>query len=203
MTMAARAAEAPTILETRQAVDWPFLGLEPHSYNLIMCDPPWRFATWSDRGHGKSPQRHYSCMSLADIKALPVADLAAPDCCLFLWATWPMIDQALAVMSSWGFVFKTGGVWHKRTKHGKTAFGTGYRARCASEPFLLGFRGNPKNSRSHRNLIEGLVREPSRKPEAAYLWCEGYLPGARRLDLFSRQTRLGWDCWGDEVSKFD
>lgn len=190
---------------------WPFVNpsacvaagavpqLERGAYGLIMVDPPWEFDTWSDKGKGKSPESHYNCMSLDDIKALPVADLAAPDCCLFLWCTWPRLDDGREVLDAWGFEYKTGGAWHKTTRHGKTAFGPGYRVRCASEPFRLAFRGNPKNSRAERNIIVGSVREHSRKPESAYAWCERYLRGVRRADLFSRQVRTGWDFWGNEV----
>jgi N6-adenosine-specific RNA methylase IME4 len=181
---------------------WPFGDLVPMSYSLIVADPAWTFKTYSPKGWGKSAQRHYSCMTLDDIKALPVVHLAAPDCCLFLWATWPMLPQALEVMAAWGFAYRSGGVWHKRTSGGKTAFGTGYRTRSACEPFLLGFIGNPKNSRSERNLIEGEVREHSRKPESAYEWAERYLPGASRCELFARQRRIGWSCWGMETEKF-
>jgi N6-adenosine-specific RNA methylase IME4 len=183
--------------------DWKFGSLERHSYGLIMADPPWSFKTYSPKGHGKSPQRHYDCMEIDDIKSLPVNQLASPDCCLFLWATWPMITHAMDVMAAWGFVYKTGGVWHKKTSTGKTSFGTGYRIRSACEPFLLGFRGNPKNSRSERNVIEAEVREHSRKPDSAYEWCERYLPDIRRCELFSRQKRRGWEPFGNEVDKFD
>jgi N6-adenosine-specific RNA methylase IME4 len=183
--------------------EWRFSPLERGAYSFIMADPPWRFAAWSDRGLKKSAQRHYDCMSLGDIKTLPVALLAAPDCCLFLWGTWPMLPQAMETMAAWGFEFKSGGVWHKRTKHGKTAFGTGYRVRSSSEPFLLGFRGNPKNTKRSRNVIEGLVREHSRKPDEAYRWAESYLPQARRADLFSREQRDGWESWGNQVDLFN
>lgn len=192
------------------APDWPFAQhtstqqpLSRGGYQFIMADPAWSFLTWSDKGLKKSAQRHYSCMSLDAIKALPVQELAAPDCCLFLWATWPMLPQAMDVMLAWGFSYKTGGVWHKRTKNGRTFFGTGYRVRGASEPWLLGFRGNPKNSRSLRNVIEGLVREHSRKPEEAYRWAELYLPEANRVDLFSKQIRENWTSWGHEVGFYN
>ncbi len=184
-------------------MDWPFGDLRPLSYSLIAADPPWDFKLYSAKGQGKSAQNHYACMSLDDIKALPVSQLAQKDCCLFLWATWPMLPQGMEVMKAWGFQFKTGGVWHKKTKHGKTAFGTGYRVRSASEPWLLGFTGNPKTSRAERNVIEGEVRGHSRKPEESFTWLERYIPDARRLELFSRQTRPGWDCFGDEAGKFD
>lgn len=183
---------------------WPFGALTPRAYGLIFADPAWTFKTYSPKGHlKKSAQAHYRCMSLDDIKALPVHQLAAPDAVLFLWATAPMLPQALDVMAAWGFRYVSMGTWHKRTRRGKTSFGTGYRVRSACEPWLLGTVGNPKNSRRHRNLIEGLVREHSRKPEEAYAWCESYLPEVRRADLFSRQTRPRWDCWGDETGVFD
>jgi N6-adenosine-specific RNA methylase IME4 len=195
--------------------DWPFVNskeniesgcveaLQPFSYELIFADPAWTFATYSDKGLKKSPQAHYDCMTLDSIKKLPVNMLASENCCLFLWGTMPMLPQALEVMNAWGFVYKSAGVWHKRTKYGKTAFGPGYRVRCACEPFLLGFRGSPQNSRSHRNLIEGVVREHSRKPESSYEWCETYMPDARRCELFSRTPRPGWETWGNEAGKFN
>src|SRR5262249_39991757 len=151
------------------------------------------------KGHGKSAQRHYSCMGLDDIKALPVSQLAEPNCLLFMWATFPMLPQALDVMDAWNFEYKTGGAWHKKTKHGRTAFGTGYRVRSACELWLIGTIGNPGTSKSHRNIFEGEVREHSRKPEESFEWMETYMLGARRAELFSRTTRTGWDAWGAEV----
>jgi N6-adenosine-specific RNA methylase IME4 len=183
-------------------MEWPFSALQPFGYELIMADPPWRFDLYSSKGEAKSAQAQYDCMSLDDIKALPVADLAAPDSCLFLWGTWPMLPQALEVMKAWHFKYVTGGHWHKLTATGKQAFGTGYRVRCASEPWLLGTIGNPATSRSLRNAIEGATREHSRKPEEAYVWAEKYMPHARRVELFSRQSRAGWDVWGNETNKF-
>lgn len=182
---------------------WPFEPLRPLSYDFIMADPPWRFETYSDKGATKGGAAHYQTMPLEEIRALPVSHLARGDCCLFLWGCWPMLPACLETMRIWGFDYRTGGVWHKRTARGKTAFGTGYRARCASEPWLLGFHGNPANSRSERNVFEGAVREHSRKPDEAYQWAERYMPGAWRVELFSRTDRPGWDAWGDEIGKFN
>jgi N6-adenosine-specific RNA methylase IME4 len=183
--------------------DWPFAPLVPLSYGLLMVDAPWSFRLYSAKGQRKSAQAHYQCMSTADIAALPVGQLAAPDAVLMLWTTAPMLPVAFGVMSGWGFRYVSMGVWHKRTKHRKTAFGTGYRLRSACEPFLLGVIGNPQTSRRHRNLIEGEARGHSRKPEEAYEWAETYLAGARRVELFSRQARANWDAWGNEAGKFD
>jgi len=181
---------------------WPFAPLEPASADLVMADPGWSFKTYSDKGLAKSAQAQYQCMTLADIKALPVRALAAKDAILFLWATAPMLPQAFEVMAAWGFKYSSMGVWHKRTRHGRTQFGTGFRMRSACEPFLIGTVGSPKTSRSHRNLIEGLCREHSRKPSEAYSWAETYMKDARRVELFSRETRPGWAVWGNEVDKF-
>lgn len=179
--------------------------LPPGLYSLILADPPWRFATRSDKGLSKSPQAHYDCMSLDDIKALPVAEIAAPDCLLMMWATAPMLPQALEVMTAWGFAFKTMGAWAKQSKTGrKWAFGTGYILRSASEPFIIGTRGNPKTAtKSIRNLIVAPVREHSRKPDCARTNLEQMIPTGRRLEMFARESAEGWDAWGNETGKFD
>lgn len=170
---------------------------------MMMVDPPWAFKLRSEVNVEKSAQGKYKCMTLDDIKTLPVADLAAPDCLLWLWATNPMLPQAFEVLNAWGFTFKTAGHWAKTTKNGKQAFGTGYILRCAGEPFLIGTRGKPKTSRSVRSVILGPVREHSRKPDEAYRAAEILAGDVRRADLFSRQTRPGWDGWGFENGKFD
>lgn len=178
-----------------------FDGLPLLHYRLIMADPPWSFDNWSAAGEGKNAKAHYACMDVAAITALPVGHLASRDCILWLWATNPMLPQALEVMATWGFTFKTGGHWVKRTSGGKLAFGTGYILRSAGEPFLIGTMGNPETSRSVRSVIEGVAREHSRKPEEAFAAAETLVPGPY-LELFSRERRPGWDSWGDEVSKF-
>lgn len=183
--------------------NWPFQGLEPHAYDMLWVDPPWHFRLRSEVNVTRSAQGAYRCMSLDDIKALPVDELAAPDCLLWLWATNPMLPQALEVMAAWQFRFVTAGHWAKTTKNGRQAFGTGYVLRCAGEPFLIGARGKPKTTRGVRSVIMGLAREHSRKPETAYTAAEALMPDARRADLFSRETRPGWANWGDEATKFD
>jgi N6-adenosine-specific RNA methylase IME4 len=168
-----------------------------------MADPPWSFHNYSAAGEAKNAQAQYNCMSLDAIKALPVGHLARGDCLLMLWATNPLLNVAFEVLRSWGFEFKTAGHWVKRSSAGKLAFGTGYLLRCAGEPFLIGTVGNPQTSRSCRSIIEGPAREHSRKPDEAYAWAERLMPHARRADLFSRQSRLGWEAWGHELGKFD
>lgn len=172
-------------------------------YSLIMADPAWHFKTRSKKGDAKSPQAKYRTMTLEEIKAMPVADLAAKDCHLWLWCTNPNIPEALEVMAAWGFTFSTAGHWPKITKNGKLAFGTGYVFRGAGEPYLIGKRGKPKNTRGTRSVIFGQVREHSRKPDEVYAEAERWMPNATRMDLFSRQRREGWHCWGDQADLFE
>lgn len=199
---------------------WPFGGLKPFSYELIMIDPPWPTEMRSPKGEGKSYARYYGSMSFEQIAALPVGQLAAPRAGLFVWGVWPHMlyggdpkrhfadaDASLSpigkCIKAWGARAVTGGVWRKMTVHGKVAFGPGYRARSSCEPFILAVFGNPKNTKSSRNIFDGLRRGHSEKPEEAFTWCEQWMPGARRVELFSRTSRPGWDTWGYEAGKFD
>jgi len=115
-----------------------------------------------------------------------------------------MLPQAIETMDAWGFTYVTSGSWVKTTKHGKLAFGTGYVLRCASEPFLIGRLGSPRTAKNIRTVVMGPLREHSRKPDEAYCAAEKLaIDAIRRADIFSRETRLGWDTWGNEVGKFD
>jgi N6-adenosine-specific RNA methylase IME4 len=142
-------------------------------------------------------------MSLADIKALPVGELAARDCALLLWATDPMLTQALDVMAAWGFRYKTVGFyWTKTNKDGSPFTGCGYWTRANPEQCLLGTRGNPKRqAKDVRRWIVAPRREHSRKPDEVYTRVERLLPGPY-CDLFSRERRAGWDSFGNQVDKF-
>lgn len=183
--------------------DWPWGDLQPHTYDFIMSDFAWEFALRSKKGEAKSAQAQYNCMSLDEIKSLPVLDLCKKDVVYWCWATNPMLDKAIDVVKAQGFEFKTAGTWLKTTVHGKIAFGTGYILRSSNEPFIIATRGKPQTSRSVRSGFTGLAREHSRKPEEAFAAAEKLMPKARRLELFSRTNRPGWDHFGDETGKFE
>lgn len=188
---------------------WPFGDLKPLSFDVILADPPWHFNLYSSAGVAKSPQAQYATMSAEAIKALPVADLGRGDCLLMMWACWPSLPLAMSVLDAWGFRYVTGGSWHKRTRHGKSNFGCGYRLRSATEPFLIGTLGNPTTAKNIRNLIDAAEidsenRGHSRKPDEQYTMLEALCPRALGfVELFARQTKPGWSAWGNEVGKFD
>lgn len=193
---------------------WPFDPLIPGAYGLILADCPWPYEMRSAAGHSKSPEAHYDTMSIADLCALPVDELAAPDCLLVMWSTWPHLLQAQRVMRAWGFRYITGGSWTKRTRIGTPSFGTGFVLRSTTEPFLVGSAGAPWNgSKSERNWIEtveeiaaapidAVRREHSRKPAEMRAMCERLAPNVARCELFAREPWPGADVWGNEVAKF-
>lgn len=181
-----------------------FTALRPaDGFGLIMADPPWQYENWSAPGEHKNASAKYACAPLDWIAGLPVQALAANDCLLWRWATNPMLPQALEVLAAWGFAFRTAGHWVKRTRHGKLAFGTGYVLRSAGEPFLIGARGAPRTTRAVRSVIEGRTRAHSQKPESGYAAAEALMPGARRIELFSRMDRPGWAVWGDQAGTLE
>jgi len=169
-------------------------------YNIIYADPPWRFKVWCrDTGLGRSADAHYRTMTLDEIKAYPVA--AANDCALFLWATRPMICEALEVMDAWGFEYKTEAfTWVKTTKTGKWHFGMGYWTRANTEPVLLGVRGNiHRVARNVPQLLVAPVREHSRKPDEIRERIVRLMGDLPRIELFARERHEGWDAEGDEL----
>lgn len=180
------------------------LALRPAAgFDLIMVDPPWRFATRSKKGiTAKGAGGQYRTLTVEQIKALPIGDLAAQDCLLWLWATNPLLPVSFEIARAWGFTFKTAGHWAKVTRNGHLGFGTGYILRCAGEPFIIATRGRPVTTRSVRSVIMGPVRQHSRKPDEAFHAAERLMPAARRIEVFSRERRAQWATWGDEDGKF-
>lgn len=185
--------------------DWTFGALRPLSFDLIMIDCPWRHETYSKAGvTSKSAGGQYDTMSMDEIAALPVAQLGRGHTVLWAWGTHAMIDQQIEMTRRWGFKFSTTGVWIKWTVNKKLAFGTGQRLRCASEPFIIATLGNPLTAKTVRTVIEGPIRAHSRKPDEAYHAAEKLYPAAlHRADIFSRESRPGWQSWGNEATKFD
>jgi N6-adenosine-specific RNA methylase IME4 len=183
---------------------WPFDGLPPQSYRVILSDPPWRFALYSTKGERKSPQAHYSCMDLRQIQGLPVGELAHPaGAVCIMWATAPMLPQAITTLGAWGFTYKSAGAWAKQSSTGRSlAFGPGYIYRSAAEFWLIGTIGKPVQlSRSIRNLILAPRREHSRKPDQMRSDLEIMFDGPR-CELFARETAPGWSAWGNQTDKF-
>ena len=108
-------------------------------YDIIYADPPWQYRTYSKKGQGRSAESHYPTMGIEDIKALPVGELAAKDCALFMWITFPCLQEALEVLTAWGFSYKTVAfVWVKQNRKSDSLFwGMGYWTRANDELCIL------------------------------------------------------------------
>ena len=173
-------------------------------FDIILADPPWRFKTFSDKGRYRTPDgdlnHHYDTMDLDDIRGLPVSRISHSGTILFLWATAPMMPQALEVMQEWGFRYRSQMVWVKNK------IGTGYWVRNRHELLLIGGRSKAKApAPAYRpdSVMEGQQRSHSQKPDAVYDLIEEAYPDTTRLEMFARIGRRGWTLWGNQVDEYD
>ncbi len=188
------------------------LAASGYRAGVIVPDPPWPFEVYSVQGRQRSPDRHYDTMTIDAIKALPVAPLAADDCVLPIWGTWPDLPAVLEVIKAWGFEYKTLLFeWVKTTTQAEAItldgdglhWGMGFATRANTEPCLLATRGNPlRLAADVHQVIVAPVGKHSEKPDAAYARIER-LYGGPRLELFARKPRERWCVWGDEIPRAD
>jgi N6-adenosine-specific RNA methylase IME4 len=165
----------------------------------IAIDPPWPFEQYSERA-AHAVFEHYETMSLDAIKALPIAQLAADDCALFLWVTWPFVPIWHEVIEAWGFTYSGLGFdWIKLTSDGERLHkGNGYNTRQNPEPCLIAKRGKPlRLDEGVHSVIMTRVGAHSEKPDEVYARMER-LYGGPRLELFARAERPGWKTWGNQ-----
>jgi len=179
-------------------------------YQIIYADPPWRFQNWSmkelakrgekwARRHGRSP---YNVMDNEDIYNLSINKIMDKNCILFLWATYPKLQEALETIKHWGFEFKTVAfTWVKKNKVSDGFhFGLGYWTRGNPEICLLATKGKPKRkNKCVANLTIERLGEHSEKPKIIRDKIVQLIGDLPRIELFAREKTEGWDVWGDEV----
>lgn len=176
-------------------------------FNTIYADPPWQFQNRT----GKVAPEHkrlmrYETMTLDDIKALPVADIAGEKAHLYLWVPNALLPDGLAVMDAWGFEYKANIIWEKvRKDGGPDGRGVGFYFRNVTEMLLFGIRKNSAPNRtlaparSQVNIVRSMKREHSRKPDEIIPIIEA-CSSAPRIELFARGIRDGWAMWGNQAS---
>ena len=177
-------------------------------YQIIYADPPWEYKVWSkDTGLGRSAESHYKTLTKNDIQNLPVDNIADNNSVLLLWVTFPCLEEGFELIKQWGFTYKTCGFsWAKLNKKSKTDFvGMGYYTRANTEICLLATKGKTllRVSHSVRQLIMSPIREHSRKPDEVRERIVDLFGDIPRIELFSRTQVDGWDCWGNEINKFE
>src|SRR5262249_19188749 len=175
-------------------------------FGTILADPPWQFPT---KTRNVAPEHRrlsrYGTMTLDEIMALPVVDIAAPTAHLYLWCPNALLAEGLAVMQAWGFSYKANIVWHKiRKDGGPDGRGVGFYFRNVTELILFGVRGKNartlKPGRKQVNFLATRKREHSRKPDEQYDIIEACSPG-QFVELFARGTRKGWATWGNQADE--
>jgi N6-adenosine-specific RNA methylase IME4 len=170
-------------------------------FGVILADPAWQFNLLDYCKPSSLRAVHYDRVDIAQIKALPVASLAAEDSALFLWAVMPNLAAALEIIESWGFTYKTAAfVWVKKNKKNDDLFmGMGSYTRANAELCLIATKGNPKRLHADvHQIIMAPVGEHSVKPEEVRHRIERLYRGPY-LELYARQAVPGWTCWGNEL----
>ena len=180
------------------------IPLPQKKYQIIYADPPWSYRDKRDK-HPRlcgGASAHYNTMTIEEIKNLPINKLADDNCMLFIWVTFPNLQEGLDVIKAWGFTYKTLGFsWIKTNKkNGKPFFGIGYYTKSNCEVCLIGVKGKPiVVSNKVSSVIIAPREEHSKKPDIVrdkIVELCGDLP---RIELFARQKTEGWDVWGNEV----
>ena len=172
-------------------------------YKIIYADPPWSYNVASKKGTSRGvAERYYPTMKLKDICELPIP--SCDDAVLFMWATYPNLPQALEVIKSWGFQYKTVAfTWVKIYPKSKNPImGCGYWVRANAEICLLATRGKKYPRPINRGVQQIIIepkREHSRKPDIARERIIQLLGDLPRIELFAREKTEGWDVWGNEV----
>ena len=168
-------------------------------YQIIYADPPWRY---QDKGCNGNCEAHYSTMKIKDIASLDIDSICDDNCVLFLWTTYPMLEEALYLINQWGFRYKSIGFqWVKLNKKALTPFyGLGRWTRGNTEPCLIATRGKPKRiAKDVFQLIQEPIRGHSRKPDKVRSEITRLMGELPRIELFARAKTPGWDVWGNEV----
>lgn len=177
------------------------LSLPTKRYGVILADPEWRFEPWSRAtGMDRAADNHYPTSVTEVIAARDVASVAAKDAVLFLWATGPMIREALMVMDAWGFTYKSQMIW------GKPQIGTGYWFREQHELLLVGTRGSPvapAMGTQPGSLLMADRTQHSAKPVEVYQIIERWYPNIPKIELNARAARSNWDSWGLDAPEHD
>jgi N6-adenosine-specific RNA methylase IME4 len=178
-------------------------ALPTERFGVIVADPEWRFEPFSrETGMDRAADNHYPTSELEDIQRRDVQSIAADDCVLFLWATAPMLVQAIETLGAWGFAYKTHAIWVKqRPGEGR---GTGYWFLGEHELLLVGTRGKmvaPAPGTQFRSVFEAPVGAHSEKPDVALEIIESYFPNLPKIELNRRgPARAGWSAWGAEAN---
>ena len=171
------------------------IELPTGKYSVIYADPPWQY---ENSGFINSAESNYPTMSENELACLSekLNEISNDSSVLFLWATNPLLDVAMRIMQSWGFEYKTNFVWVK-----DKARGFAWWAKSKHELLLVGTKINTKTPEQSFDsaICANRPNEHSRKPEEFYDLIEVLFPKCKKIELFARSRRPGWDSWGNQL----
>ena len=190
------AVKQAAALARTQAAD--FDAQQLGKFAIIYADPPWQYENPPMGGTNRSIENHYPTMTLEEICALPVAEIAHEHSVLFMWATSPKLYECMQVLDAWGFTYRTDMVWVK------DKIGMGYYVRGKHESLLIARRGEmppPGEDSRPDSVIEAPRLEHSAKPVVMYDILDRMYPGIRKIEMFGRapETRPLWFTWGNQA----
>jgi len=170
------------------------VSLPDSKYRVILADPPWSYGN-TQPDYQTEQRDHYPVMELDEICAMPIKDMVTDNAVLFLWVTSPILEDSFKVIHSWGFQYKASFVWDK-VKHNM-----GHYNSVRHEFLLVCTRGScqPDVRKLFDSVITEERTEHSKKPECFYEIIETLYPYGKRLELFARSKRYGWDSYGNEA----
>lgn len=169
------------------------LEITDKKYRIIYADPPWKYGNAMPE-YVTEPQDYYLLMSTEDICAMPVKDIAEKNAVLFMWTTSPHLPDALEVVKSWGFEYKTTFIWDK-IKHNM-----GHYNSVRHEILLVCTRGacTPDVKKLFDSVVSIERTEHSKKPEYFREIIETIYTYGNKIELFARVTPEGWDLFGNQ-----
>ena len=181
------------------------MDLPNKKYSIVYADPPWTYRDKALAGN-RGACCKYQVMTHEDICTLPVGKISNNNCILFMWATMPKLDECFEVISAWGFTYKTCAfTWVKKNKVSDSwFFGMGRWTRSNAELCLLATRGNPQRINAGiSSVIDTPIEEHSKKPDVVRNKIVELCGDIPRIELFARDKKEGWDCWGNEAPAND
>lgn len=165
-------------------------------FQVIYCDPAWQY---SNSGLNGAAANHYMTMPTEEMAKIDVKGIADINAVCFMWATNPLLEDAIWLMKQWGFEYKTNLVWVKnKSNYGKL----GFYVYGQHELLLIGVKGSMlPTGEKPKSIIYGDNSKHSKKPEGVYELIESMYPGLKYVELFSRNLRQGWTMWGNQIDE--
>lgn len=169
-------------------------ALPSRKFRVLYADPPWKYGDHLTESYGAT-KYHYPSMSITELCALPIGELACDDAVLFLWVTSPLLEECFAVIKAWGFQYKASFVWDK-VKHNM-----GHYNSVRHEFLLICTRGSClPDAKELIDSVQSVERSThSAKPEQFRRIIERLYPHGKRIELFAREDHDGWKTWGNQV----